>query len=154
MSLFGDRRDAIYGRACALVDEVVRALGVDPGQALIREVPHQRGYLLRRGSARIGIRIEMGPTEQDFGRIEVIAPLLTLSHVEQRQELLESLLRANATKLGGAAFGLVGDEVVLRVERSLRDLDLSEVEGAVHEVGRLADMWDDDLRARFGSHSG
>ena len=36
-------------------------------------------------------------------------------------------------------------------ERSVQDLDGSEVDGMIRNVGRLADAWDDALAERYGA---
>ena len=62
---------------------------------------------------------------------------------------LRRLLEVNARELAGAAFGIVADAVVLVSERSLEDLDASEVQTMVRVVGVAADTWDDALADEF-----
>ena len=66
-------------------------------------------------------------------------------------ELCREPLEANASKLVGAAFAISGEEVVVVTERSVQDLDGSEVDGMIRNVGRLADAWDDALAERYGA---
>ena len=47
--------------------------------------------------------------------------------------------------------GVSGEEVVVVTERSVQDLDGSEVDGMIRNVGRLADAWDDALAERYGA---
>ncbi|MCZ7680442.1 MAG: YbjN domain-containing protein [Sandaracinaceae bacterium] len=61
------------------------------------------------------------------------------------------MLEANATELAGAAFALSEGEVVVVSERSVTDLDASEVDAMIRNVGRTADRYDDELAAQYGA---
>ena len=70
---------------------------------------------------------------------------------DREAALYKRLLEANASELVGVAFGLRDGEVVLVSERSVRDLDGSEVDALIRSVGRVADRFDDALAKEFGA---
>jgi hypothetical protein len=149
MALFEDRAESEVERAIALVEEAIRGLGLDPEKA--RAASGGRSYALRRGSAQIAVTVHPGDGTRE-GTLRVAAPVVRLPSVEaQRNALLLYVLELNARELVGAAFGVVGEELVVVSERLLRDLDRSEVDAAIRGVGRLADTWDDVLSSRFGA---
>lgn len=137
-------------RANALVEDAIRRLGVDPQQARVTGAAAggSISYVLRRGSARIAVAVHPSQGER-AGTLRVAAPVVRLPAAEHRAALFQHLLELNARELVGAAFGLLGDEVIVVSERPLRDLDASEVDAAIRGVGRLADTWDDTLAGRF-----
>ncbi|MBX3271578.1 MAG: YbjN domain-containing protein [Sandaracinaceae bacterium] len=135
-------------RASALVEQTIRALGIDPTSSR-RDRDGHVVYALRRGSARILIAIHAPSGELTEGRIRVVAPVVVLPAADRQLELLRHLLTANATDLVGAAFAISGDDVVVVAERALRDLDASEVDAMVRNVGRVADRYDDELSTAF-----
>ncbi|MGE0785888.1 MAG: YbjN domain-containing protein [Sandaracinaceae bacterium] len=137
-------------RAIALVERTITALGVDPAASRSQRDGHV-AYALRRGSARILIAVHAPSEELNEGRLRVIAPVVHLAGVTREAELYRHLLEANARELVGAAFAVSGDEVVVVTERSVRDLDASEVDAMVRTVGRLADRYDDELAAAYGA---
>lgn len=137
-------------RAIELVEQSLRALGLDPAAAKTGGEGGVASYALRRGSARV-IVVVHPPTEQRPGSLRVAAPVVKLPSGDQRAALFQHVLELNAREVVGAAFGLVGDEIVVVSERPLRDLDASEVDATIRGVGRLADTWDDALATRFGA---
>ena len=46
------------------------------------------------------------------------------------------------------------DEIVVRALRRLSGLDYEEFEDLLETVGKVADEWDDTLRAEFGQPQG
>ncbi|MDQ3031971.1 MAG: YbjN domain-containing protein [Myxococcota bacterium] len=153
MSTTDDRADSERQRAIELVEEAIRKLGIDPAEA---RAPGGGAYALRRGSARIAVAIHgavsaaEGVSERE-GTLRVAAPVVKLPQEATRGALFEHLLELNARELIGASFGVLAGEVVVVSERSLRDLDASEVDAAIRAIGRLADKWDDELATRFGA---
>ncbi|MCB9591256.1 MAG: YbjN domain-containing protein [Sandaracinaceae bacterium] len=135
-------------RAIALVEKTIEALGIDPGASRKQREGHV-AYALRRGSARILIAVHSPAGELTEGRIRVVAPCVVLPPEDRQLGLLRHLLVANATDLVGAAFAVSGDEVVVVAERSVRDLDASEVDTMIRSVGRVADRYDDELSKAF-----
>lgn len=137
-------------RAIELVEQSLRALGLDPAAAKTGGEGGGATYALRRGSARVLVAVHAG-TEQRPGSFRVAAPVVKLPATDQRAALFQHVLELNARELAGAAFGLLGDEIVVVSERPLRDLDSSEIDATIRGVGRLADTWDDALASRFGA---
>jgi hypothetical protein len=138
------------GRAIALVEQSIRRLGIDPAASRVERQGHV-AYALRRGSARILVAIHGPHPELGEGRLRVVAPLVHLPAPERQPLLFRRLLEANATELVGAAFAISSNEIVIVAERSVRDLDASEVDTTIRNVGRLADRYDDELAATYGA---
>lgn len=136
-------------QAVALVEQTISALGIDPATSRTQRDGHT-AYALRRGSARILIAVH-GPSAQlDEGRIRVVAPCVVMPGPDREGPLMRRLLEANATDLVGAAFAISGDDVVVVAERSVKDLDGSEVDALIRTVGCIADRYDDELSRTFG----
>lgn len=135
--------------AIALVEAAIRGLGIDPESARGPGDGRSTQFALRRGSARIAVVIHASEGARE-GSLRVAAPVVKLPALGQREPLYARLLELNAAELVGAAFGVLGDDVVVVTERPLRDLDASEVDAAIRGVGRIADKWDDALATGFG----
>lgn len=136
------------GRAVEMVEATIRALGVDPAAARIPGDDKTHAYALRRGSARVVVAIARA--EGGHGTLRVLAPVVHAPEAANEAAVFKRLLELNAREVSGAAFGLFGDEIVAVAERSTEDLDQSEVEANVKNVGRVADRWDDALAKEFG----
>ena len=135
-------------RAVALVEATIEGLGIDPAESRTQREGHV-AYALRRGSARLLIAVHAPSGELTEGRLRVVAPCVHLPPSDREHALFRRLLEANATDLVGAAFAISGNEIVVVAERSVRDLDSSEVDTMVRNVGRVADRYDDDLARTF-----
>ncbi|GAB4197792.1 MAG: hypothetical protein OHK0013_06250 [Sandaracinaceae bacterium] len=135
-----------FEQAIERVEAVIRGLGLDPAEATIPGDASTRAYALKRGSARVVIAVHRAP---GGGTFRVLAPCVRVPAAPPA-ELFRHLLELNARELVGVAFGVFGDDVVVVAERSVRDLDTSEVEAAIRNVGRIADRYDDALASRFG----
>jgi hypothetical protein len=137
-------------RAVTLVEQTIRRLGIDPAASRNRREGHV-SYALRRGSARILVAIHAPSAELPEGRLRVVSPVVHLPEAGRQPALFRRVLEANATELVGAAFAISGQEVVVVAERSVQDLDGSEVDTLIRNVGRIADRYDDELAAAFGA---
>jgi hypothetical protein len=135
-------------RAIAMVEATIKTLGVDPAAAKIPGDEKTTAYALRRGSARVVVAVSKG--EGGSGTFRVLAPVVRAPEAGKEAAVFRRLLELNAREVSGAAFGLFGDEVVAVAERATRDLDASEVDATVKNVGRVADRWDDALAKEFG----
>jgi hypothetical protein len=94
----------------------------------------------------------LGPSADDAsGTLRVVAPVVRLDAERDWSSLYVWLLSSNASELRGAAFGLIDAEVVVVAERSLVDLDASEVMSMVKTIGLAADRYDDVLAEQFGT---
>jgi hypothetical protein len=143
-------RDHAADRAVDLVEQTMRGLGIDPA-ASRTERPGHVAFAMRRGSARILVAIHGPSVELGDGRLRVVAPVVRLPGNDREASLFRRLLEVNATELVGAAFAISGNEVVVVTERSVRDLDASEVDGMIRTVGRVADRYDDELSTTYGA---
>jgi hypothetical protein len=137
-------------RAIELVEQSIRALGIDPGASRTEREGHV-AYALRRGSARILIAIHAPSGELPEGRLRVVAPVVHVPAPPKDTAMFRHLLEANATELVGAAFAISGKEVVVVSERAVSGLDASEVSAIIRNVGRIADRYDDELAKTYGA---
>ena len=105
------------------------------------------GYTqVSRGSATVGINV----VEQK-GFILFLAPIMEVP-AQRREELYRRLLELNylATEDGAFAIDQETGKVYLRALRSLEALDFEEFVDMLDTVARVADEWDDKLKAQFG----
>lgn len=137
--------------AVALVERSIRALGVDPQQTRLAAEGGVSRYSLKRGSAGIIVSVHPPTAGREEGRLRIVAPVVRAPESDRQAALFRRLLEANAEELEGVAFGLLDDEVVLVAERSVRDLDASEVDRMIRAVGNGADRFDDLLAEEFGA---
>jgi Tir chaperone protein (CesT) family len=101
-----------------------------------------------RGSATVGINV----VEQK-GFILFLAPIMEVpKDVKNREALYKRLLELNylATEDGAFAIDQETGKVYLRALRSLEALDFEEFVDMLDTVARVADEYDDQLRAQFG----
>ena len=137
--------------AIALVETSIRSLGLDPAQT---RAPHEgpgARFALRRGSAEVFVILAPPSATDSAGTLRIVAPVIQLPAAERRLALFERLLRINAAEARGCAFALSEESVVIVHERSVRDLDASEVDAAIRMVGAVADHFDDALAREFGA---
>jgi hypothetical protein len=150
MMLFGDQAATEFDRAVSLVEQSITALGVEPGESRQPEGDGTFRYSLRRGSAAILISVHPPREDAETGTLRVLAPVVRMPSGDPTAMLMR-LLESNASELVGVAFGVCEGEVVLVAERSVRDLDASEVDTMIRTVGRDADRFDDVLARDFGT---
>jgi hypothetical protein len=151
MALFDDHAESNRSRAVELVEQTIAGLGLDvPSTRLASDGGTDR-YALKRGSASLVISVHRGEEGDPDGTLRVVSPCVRLSGDRDWASLYVWLLSANARELRGAAFGLLDGEVVVVAERSLTDLDASEVRATVRMVGAAADRYDDILAEQFGA---
>ncbi len=138
-------------RAVELVEKAIGSLGVDAASVRVKAEGGLHRYSLRRGSANVIVSV-LGPVGDDSeGTLRVLSPVVKLPDGGDWTELYQWLLGRNAAELRNAAFGLVESEVVVVAERSLADLDESEVMATFKSVGAAADRYDDVLADKFGT---
>jgi hypothetical protein len=139
--------------AVQIVESVLEARGVPLAEARQPNGPkRERRYALQRGSAVTLIQVTPPGSAlslHDVGRVRIVAPVVSLPADERRAELFQHLLEENAT-LTGAAFAITAREVILVAERSVQDLDESEVEHMIDTISAAADRYDDLLAERYG----
>jgi hypothetical protein len=100
-----------------------------------------------RGSATVGINV----VEQK-GFILFLAPIMEVPP-QNREALYRRLLELNylATEDGAFAIDQETGRVYLRALRSLEALDFEEFVDMLDTVARVADEYDDQLRAQFAT---
>jgi hypothetical protein len=98
-----------------------------------------------RGSATVGINV----IEQK-GFILFLAPIMDVPP-NKREELFRQLLELNylATEDGAFAIDKETSRVYLRALRSLDSFDFDEFVDMLDTIARVADEWDDKLKAQF-----
>ena len=136
-------------RAAALVEDVIRRLGLDPARVSIKVPEPSRGWSLLRRSAAVAVFLRPARDGEDSPQLRVVAPIVRIAGGDPLG-LFRTLLELNAAGLGAVAFGLQGDRVVVVAERRTLDLEPAEVEFLIHRVGAVGDHYDDELIARFG----
>ncbi|MEO6951966.1 MAG: YbjN domain-containing protein [Polyangia bacterium] len=105
------------------------------------------GYTqVSRGSATVGINVA-----EDNGFIMFLAPIMDVP-ANNREALYRQLLELNylATEDGAFSIDRQTGRVYLRALRSLESLDFDEFVDLLDTIARVADEWDDKLRAQFG----
>jgi hypothetical protein len=148
--LFGDQVSTELERAVSLVEQTITSLGVDPVETRVGGDKQSCAHSLRRGSAVLEVSVHPPRDGTETGTLRVVAPVVRLPS-EGHAALFRRLLELNAGELVGAAFGVAAGEVVMVAERSVRDLDASEVDAMIRTVGREADRFDDLLAQEFGT---
>jgi Tir chaperone protein (CesT) family len=152
--LYADRPSGqIYPDARTMVNAYLARFGQRSGIA--PEPLDAGGYTpVRRGSASVGVNVL-----EDHGVLLFVAPILTVSDLvpqAAREGLYRRLLELSFLTTSDAAFALDEhkNEVVVRSLRRLSGLDYEEFEDLLDTVARVADDWDDTLRAEYGTHGG
>jgi Tir chaperone protein (CesT) family len=131
--------------ARTMVNAYIARFGERAGSKL--EPLDASGYtIVRKGSASVGLNVL-----EDHGVLLLVAPVMPLPHTG-RETLYRKLLEASFLSTSDAAFAVDAhrDEVVVRALRRLSGLDYEEFEDLLETVGKVADDWDDTLKAEFG----
>jgi hypothetical protein len=144
--IYADRASAqTFPDARTMVNAYLTRFGERAGAAL--EPLDTGGYtLVRKGSASVGINVL-----EDHGVMLFMAPVMPVP-ATGRERLYRRLLELSFLTTADAAFAIdvERDEVVVRALRRLSGLDYEEFEDLLETVGKVADDWDDVLRAEFG----
>lgn len=135
--------------AAALIEDVIRRMGLEPDRVRIAVPEPSRGWSLMRGSAAVAIFLRPARSGEDSAQLRIVAPIIRMGSGDPLP-LLRALLELNAGGLGAVAFGVQEDRVVVVAERRTLDLERAEVEFLIHRVGAVGDHYDDELIARFG----
>jgi anti-sigma factor RsiW len=144
--------DNDFENAKSLVEAAIRKIGLDPSTARTASAgPDQAAWTLKRGSASVLVAVT-ARDDEGVTYLRVASPIVTLPTDPGKQEpLLRKLLELNASGLANAAFGLIGDRVVVVSERPTAGLDEAEVEQMVRHLAAVADTFDDRLEREFGA---
>ncbi len=144
--------DNDFENAKRLVETTLRKLGLDPDTTRAPAAADgQAAWTLKRGSASVLVAVTKHDDE-GTAYLRVASPVVTLpSDVGKHPPLLRKLLELNASGLANAAFGLLGDRVVVVSERPAAGLDEGEVEQTIRHLAAVADTFDDRLERDFGA---
>ena len=144
--IYADRASGqTFPDARTMIDAYLARFGQRAGAKL--EPLDASGYtLVKKGSASVGINVL-----EDHGVLLFVAPVMPVPHTG-RETFYRRLLELSFLTTSDAAFAIDGhrDEVVVRALRRLSGLDYEEFEDLLETVGKVADEWDDTLRAEFG----
>jgi hypothetical protein len=140
-----------FENAKKLVEATIRKIGLDPATCKAPSAgENQSAWTLKRGSASVLVAV----TRHDEGTayLRVASPVVTLpTDPAAHSALFRKLLELNAAGLANAAFGLIGDRVVVVSERPAAGLDEGEVDQIVRHLAAVADTFDDRLEKDFGA---
>lgn len=139
--------DALWTKTRALLEEALRKVGLDPKTSVVRDEGDQLAFGVMRGSAQV----LLAATRGDRGVwVRAIAPVVLLPPEAARLAFYAKLLDLNAKAMRNAAFGVLGDKVVVVSERPAEGLDPEEVEQILRHVGATADHYDDLFATEYG----
>jgi anti-sigma factor RsiW len=141
-----------FENAKKLVEATIRKIGLDPAATRAQAVgDRQAAWTLKRGSASVLVTVTQREDE-DTTYLRVASPVVTLPADKSAHDaLFRRLLELNAGGLANAAFGVMGDRVVVVSERPVANLDEGEVEQMVRHTAAVADTFDDRLEKEFGA---
>ncbi len=99
-----------------------------------------------RGSATVGINVV-----DQKGFILFLAPIMDVPK-EKREGFYRKRLELNYVQTEDGAFAIDRESgrIYLRALRALESLDFDEFVDMLDTIARVADEWDDKLRAQFG----
>jgi hypothetical protein len=146
--IYTDRESGqTFPDARSMVNAYLTRFGERAGARL--EPLDSTGYtFVRKGSASVGVNVL-----EDHGVLLIMAPVMPLPPAgsPRREPLFLRLLELSFLATSDAAFAIDAerDEVVVRSLRRLSGLDYEELEDLLETVGKVADEWDDALRAEF-----
>lgn len=145
--IYADRASAqTFPDARTMVNAYLARFGERAGAKL--DALDASGYtLVRKGSASVGINVL-----EDHGVLLFVAPVMPVP-IAGQEKLYRRLLELSFLTTSDAAFAVDADrqEVVVRALRRLSGLDYEEFEDLLETVGKVADDWDDTLKAEFGA---
>jgi hypothetical protein len=143
--IYADRASGqTFTDARAMVNAYIARFGERAGSKL--DPLDESGYtLIRKGSASVGINVL-----EDHGVLLFVAPVMPVP-LTGRETLFKKLLELSFLQTSDAAFAIDSqrDEIAVRALRRLSGLDYEEFEDLLDTVGKVADEWDDVLKAEF-----
>jgi hypothetical protein len=144
--------DNDFEKAKKLVEETIRKVGLDPATCKASAGSEtQAAWTLKRGSASVLVIVTMH-ADEGMAYLRVASPVVNLpADASVHPALFRKLLELNAAGLANAAFGIIGDKVVVVSERPTAGLDAVEVEQTVRHLAAVADTFDDRFEKDFGA---
>jgi len=149
--LFENRRDASVESTTTMVEDALIELGHFVNDCRADAPGALRAWRVQKGSATVRITITDAP---DYPHLCVVAPVMRTDTRVDVLSLYRRLLELNCDTIAGTAFAVRRNEVLLVSERSVLDLDQSEVIDLIRRVQEYADKYDDELVAEFGGKLG
>jgi hypothetical protein len=140
---------AEFDKAKRLVEGVVAKLGLDPDKVRGDTREDLVTWSIQRGSAVVLVAVAKSD-RGDSASLRVVSPIMSLPPEPTLTAFFRRLLELNGHGLVNAAFGLVGERVVVKSERPTAFLDAAEVEQIVLHLSAVADTYDDRLVKEFG----
>jgi hypothetical protein len=126
------------------VETVISSLA-EPDSAQVSHLEQGCLWRFRYGTAEVYVQIT-GVTADDM--FTVWSAILKLP-VQNQLELYQQLLELNWATTLEARFAILDQEVVVVGTRSLLGLDPSEIARMITIVASLADLYDEELQAKF-----
>ena len=136
-----------FENTIALIESTIKSFGVDPNTCKGEQAGQ---YDLKRGSASVWLDVWTIDGQNDTKNyyVQVIAPILDLSTVQNQLGLFQELLELNH-QLYGVGFSVYKTWVYLRVIREADGLDSNELSAMLNRVGTYADDYDDQLKQKY-----
>jgi len=126
------------------VETVISSLA-EPDSAQVSHLEQGRLWRFRYGTVEVYVQMT-GVTADDT--FTVWSAILKLP-VQNQLELYQQLLELNWATTLEARFAILDQEVVVVGTRSLLGLDPSEIARMITIVASLADLYDEELQAKF-----
>ncbi len=149
--LFENRRESSVESVTTMVEDVLIELGHFVNDCRVDAPNTLRAWRVQKGSATVRISLVDAPS---YPRLSIVAPVMRTDAKVNVLSLYRRLLELNCDEVAGAAFAVRRNEVLLKTERSILDLDQSEVLDLIRRVQEYADKYDDELVAEFGGKLG
>lgn len=131
-----------------VVERAIESFGVKAEAVRVEATDTQATYSLMRGSALTLVSVALREAEVV---LRVACPVMSVPHDDKRAALFQRLLELNANPaVGGAAFALAGDRIVVVSERPGVGLDETEAAHVIRRASAVADTFDDRLVTEFG----
>ena len=132
--LFENQREISLASAKQLIASTLTDLGHDPAGCAQTGGTNLGSWAFRTGSAVTEVQLrEASP----LPHVRISAPVLRMTSATDRTALYPHLLGQNG-QLCGLAFAVAGDTIELVSERSILDLDHSEVRDLIRRIARHA----------------
>jgi hypothetical protein len=140
---------AQFDGARKLVEDVLGGLGLDPANVRSKQTENLVTWGIQRGSAAILVSVFKND-RGDAAFLSAVSPVMSLPADDRLPGLFRRLLELNGQGLVNAAFGIVGQRVVVKSERPAAWLEAAEVEQILVQLSAVADTYDDRLVREFG----
>jgi len=125
MALFSNKQEANLRSCIRMIEDALASLGHPPDDSRTESADDMPAWRVEtRGGAKVDVHLGV---EADKNILRVTATVAAAPKTDGHG-LFRKLLELNASVVKGVAFGILDDNIVLLNERSIMDLDPSEVE--------------------------